>query len=237
MVASRCVLSVMTWRWCVSGVMTWRWCVSDMMTSRCCVSDMMTSRCCVHCTMAHTGYMLILSPLVKSWRLPVYVTASSGMNGLYFLLQFCYILFLFCSHAPPPPPPTHTHTHTLPAFSPLPPPPPHLSFIHLATCLCWHLSLCICMSTYQLRNSDLPSQSASPFIASNQRNEMKLTDPNWSRTRRCCCKLKCADTGFMWSLKVFERLGKMGYAFQGLESLWKLSGVCESLWILWDSEH
>ena len=26
---------------------------------------------------------------------------------------------------------------------------------------------------------------------------------------------------------VFESLGEMGYAFQGLKSLWKLSGVCE----------
>ena len=32
--------------------------------------------------------------------------------------------------------------------------------------------------------------------------------------------------------KVFESVGKMGWAFEGLESLWKLSGVCESLWIL-----
>ena len=38
-------------------------------------------------------------------------------------------------------------------------------------------------------------------------------------------------TGFAWSLKVFESLRKMGKAFQGLESLWKLSGVCASLWI------
>ena len=198
----------MTSGWCVSGVTTSRWCVLGVMSSRwcddlrCCVSDMMTSRCCVHCTMAHTGCMLILSPLVKSWTLPVYVTASSGMNGLYFLLQFCYILFLFCSHCIPPPP---RHTHTYPPCPPLP--HPNLSFIHLATC---HLSLCICMLTYQLRNLDLPSQSASPFISSNQRNEMKLTYLNQSRTRRCCCKLKCADTGFMWSLKVFESLGKTG---------------------------
>ena len=39
------------------------------------------------------------------------------------------------------------------------------------------------------------------------------------------------DSGFTQFLKVFESLGKMGYAFQGLESLWKLSGVCGSLWI------
>ena len=32
----------------------------------------------------------------------------------------------------------------------------------------------------------------------------------------------CGTTGFTWSLKVFESLGKMGCAFQGLESLWKL---------------
>ena len=44
-------------------------------------------------------------------------------------------------------------------------------------------------------------------------------------------------TGFARSLNLFESLGEIGYAFQGLESLRNLSGVCESLWILWSSEH
>ena len=43
-------------------------------------------------------------------------------------------------------------------------------------------------------------------------------------------------TGFAWSLKVCNSLGEIGYTFEGLESQWKLSGVCESLWILWSSE-
>ena len=36
--------------------------------------------------------------------------------------------------------------------------------------------------------------------------------------------LFCVSTGFAWSLKVFQGLGKMGYAFPGHESLGRLSG-------------
>ena len=49
------------------------------------------------------------------------------------------------------------------------------------------------------------------------------------------CMDRVCMAGFAQSFKIFESLGKIGYAFQGLESLWKLSGVCESVWILWSS--